>query len=437
MENWKQALIQYFEAGAKSAENKRLGVELEHFIVERQTQEAVPYAGTNGVRDILTQLMANYPDAVILPEDEFLGFKVPEFNITLEPAAQLEISIAAESDIRRIGEIYRDFSERLHAILEKLGYEAKSVGCQPVSRVEDLKLIPKHRYAWMNDYFRTSGTGGMQMMRGSASTQVSIDYASEEDFRRKLQAAYYYGPIFKLLMDNSPTFEGQPVTTHLKRTDIWRRTDPARCGILPGVFSEDYGFADYVEFIGQMPPIFLKHSKAAEHVGDKAADANTSQHSYEAELTGHKTVAEIFRDRPMDDDLLVHVLSMAFPDVRLKQYLEIRFADSVPLPYALAYCALLKGLLYSEAGVTFAKEKIQNGKLKEQDILAAEDALMEKGWDAEVYGAPVARQAETLLAIAREELPEEERALLEPFEAVIRYGGIGAIPANVYEELCR
>ena len=65
---------------------------------------------------------------------------------------------------------------------DKYDYMLCAVGYQPASRVEDLTLIPKHRYDWMNEYFRTSGTGGMQMMRGTASTQVSIDYESEEDF---------------------------------------------------------------------------------------------------------------------------------------------------------------------------------------------------------------------------------------------------------------
>ncbi len=411
MEKWKSALIQYFEEGAKGekgAKGKRLGVELEHFIVDRKTQKAVPYAGDGGIREILTKLAKEYPGAKILPEDAFLGFSVPEFNITLEPAAQLEISIMPDSSIRRIGEIYRDFSARLDAILEGYGYVACAVGCQPASHVEELSLIPKQRYAWMNEYFQTSGNGGMEMMRGSASTQVSVDYTSEEDFRRKLQAAYYYGPVFKLLMDNAPVFQGERVRTFLKRTDIWRRTDPARCGILPGVFKEDYGFEDYADFIGNMPPIFLKHGK-------------------EMEQTGEKTVAEIFQSRQIDEELVMHVLSMAFPDVRLKQYLEIRFADSAPLPYALAYCALLKGLLYSESGIEYAQSKIRQDRLEEEDILRAEDALMEHGWDAQIYNVPAGLLAEEILAFARKELSGDERDLLEPFETVIRRGGISRV----------
>ncbi len=413
VERWKSSLIRYFEAGEKQGKEKRLGVEVEHFVVDQKTKKAVPYAGENGIREVLSRLMELYPGAVILQEDEFLGFSVPEFNITLEPAAQLEISIIPDTSIRRIGEIYRGFSGRLSTVLSDLGYEALAVGCQPVSRVEDLTLIPKRRYAWMNEYFRTSGSGGAQMMRGSASTQVSVDYTSEEDFRRKIQAAYYYGPVFKLLMDNAAVFQGEKVEGRLKRTDIWRRTDPARCGILPGIFNEHYGFEDYADFLGSMPPIFLKHGK-------------------DMELTGKKTVAEIFRDKEMDEELVTHVLSMAFPDVRLKQYLEIRFADSAPLPFVLAYCALLKGLLYSESGIGYAQDRIRKGALREQDILLAEDAMTKRGWDAEIYKIPAASEAKRLLDLAKRELPNEEKACLDPFEEVLSCGSICGIPGKMH-----
>ena len=91
----------------------------------------------------------------------------------------------------------------------------------------------------MDEHFKKTGTGGRQMMRGTASSQISVDYTSEEDFRRKLQAAYFYTPLFKLGTDRVKTFQGEPVGMRMKRTDIWNRTDPSRCGVLPGVFKPD------------------------------------------------------------------------------------------------------------------------------------------------------------------------------------------------------
>ena len=407
MENWKSKMIEYFAAGV--TDQKRLGVEIEHFIVDKITGKAISYEEKNGVRSILSKLVEQYPDALILPEDDFLGFMVPDFSITLEPAAQFEISIRPVTSIRDAEEIYLGFLSNINPILSGMGYEMITAGCQPVSKMDELTLIPKKRYAIMNHHFKSTGTGGMEMMRGTSSMQVSIDYSSEEDFSRKIRAAYYYGPVLKLLTDNSKSFQGLMLDTNLKRTDIWRRTDPVRCGILPGIFSKHYGFSDYADFIGHVPPIFLKHGT-------------------DLELAGNRTVEEIFADREMDEELQRHVLSMVFPDVRLKQYLEIRFADSVPLPFLNAYTALVKGLFYSEAGLTFADEQIRRGGLKEEDILISEDDIIRRGWNASVYQTDCNKLAKRVLETACEGLEGEEKKYLAPFEDVICYGGIGNIP---------
>lgn len=98
MKHEKTALLNtleaYFRAGIKSSYHQKIGVEVEHFILNEQTGEALPYAGSGGVMEILKALMALYPGAKATGGDHLLGFEVPEFNITLEPAAQLEISIA-------------------------------------------------------------------------------------------------------------------------------------------------------------------------------------------------------------------------------------------------------------------------------------------------------------------------------------------------------
>lgn len=411
MNDWKTSLTRYFKEGVKAAGEARLGVEVEHFILDGERRTAIPYAGGGGVREVLTRLMARYPEAESLPDDDFFGFRVPEFTITLEPAAQLEISIAPTSSVRRIGEIYQSFAENLNAVLAEFGYAAINAGCQPVSRVAELALIPKRRYDLMNAHFQAYGTGGMEMMRGTASLQVSIDYQSEADFRKKIQAAYYYAPVLKLFCDNSPSFQGVPLNTRLKRTDIWRRVDPSRCGILPGVFSASYGFADYAAFLGNMPPIFLKQGEG------------------KILPTGARTIAELYDGRAPGADEIPHLLSMAFPDVRLKQYLEIRFADSVPPPFLLAYAALIKGLLYSEIGLACAQERIFSGEpMSGDDVRRAEDALMEQGWSAAVYGRPAGELAGKALELARRGLPESEREFLNAFDAVVRYGGIREIP---------
>ena len=399
MEKWKESLVRYFAQGAKNSRTSALGVEVEHFILDRSARSAVPYSGEKGVRQILTRLMEYYPEAKILPDDDFFGFRVPEFTITLEPAAQLEISIAPSDSISEIKNVYQEFLSNLEAVLSGFGYTVVHSGTHPTAKVADLELIPKRRYDLMNRHFQTFGTGGMEMMRGTASLQISIDYYSEEDFRRKMQAAYYYGPLLKMFCDNAPSFQGVRLDTHLKRTDIWRRTDPKRCGILPGVFSPSYGFEDYAGFLGNMPPIFLKSGK-------------------EIIPTGDKTVASIFEGKSLCEEEITHIISMAFPDVRLKQYLEIRFADSVPSPLTEAYCALIKGLFYSEEGLSYAQEQIRSKNITEDTLRSAEDDLMLHGWEGSLYGQSAKEAAVSILDLAKEHLLQEEKAFLDPFYTV-------------------
>ena len=409
MLDWKESITKFFAQAAGKTTPPRLGIEAEHFVVDRAGQRAVPYSGDNGIRQILLRLMERFPGASVLPDDDFFGFHTPDFTVTLEPAAQLEISIAPTESIRRVSDIYRGFIKNLDAVLAPAGYEAVSVGCQPVSPVAGLELIPKRRYALMNEHFLQTGTGGIEMMRGTAALQVSVDYYTEEDFRRKLQAAYYYSPILKLFCDNSRSFQGEKLTYRLKRTDIWRRTDPIRCGILPGVFSPSYGFADYADFLGRIPPIFLKRGQEILPTGFQTADA-------------------LFAGKVLQEEEITHLLSMVFPDVRAKQYLEIRVADAVPYPFIPAYCALVKGLIYSEAGLAYAQEKIRGEGRQEDDIRRAEDELMTRGWEARVYGQRASELGKRLLELAEDGLLPEERPYLAAFEAVLRHKGIGTIP---------
>ena len=98
----------------------------------------------------------------------------------------------------------------LEGVLEPAGGRVLTLGYHPSARAADMELIPKRRYRFMDLYFRGKGAFGTCMMRGSASTQVSIDYSSVPDCLRKLRLAFGLAPLFSLVCDNSPVFEGAP-----------------------------------------------------------------------------------------------------------------------------------------------------------------------------------------------------------------------------------
>ena len=108
----------YIRSGIKTKKEKSLGIEVEHFVLEKDSLKSVPYSGVGGVKEIIQKLMSFYADAVPIMGEDILGFNTKDFNITLEPAAQIEISVAQSDDIKHIGGIYKGFYKNLSDILE-------------------------------------------------------------------------------------------------------------------------------------------------------------------------------------------------------------------------------------------------------------------------------------------------------------------------------
>lgn len=388
-------LTEYFQNGCKENCFQKLGLEVEHFVVKKDTKESVSYYGERGVGALLER-MKPYYSHFHYEGDQLLGLYNSEYSITLEPAAQLEISINPRRCICEIRNIYHSFLKQWEPLLEEWGYELVTMGYQPVSTVQDLQLIPKKRYKYMDTYFKKAGTTGANMMRGTASAQISVDYFSERDFVRKMRAAYILTPSIKLLTDCSPVFEGKRYQKHMARTMIWKQVDPQRCGIVPGLFEEDFGFEKYGKYLLRLPLIFIPQNGEAVYVG-------------------HQSAEKLWKDRDMTSEEIEHVLSMTFVDVRLKHYLEIRGADSMPFAYVMGYLALIKGIFYYED----ALEQILNRKISEADILRAEENLMELGFEGDIYGEKADEYLKNIFAIAREHLEGNEKSFLDDLEQIV------------------
>lgn len=393
-------LIEHFRKGCKLNCIQKLGLEVEHFIVHADTKRTVTYYEEHGIGALLEQLSDYFPHH-LYDEGKLIGLWNNDYSITLEPAAQIEISIDARESIDGILRIYQSFLALIDPFLTTNHYQLLTLGYHPVSKVDELPLIPKERYEFMDRYFKTVDICGQNMMRGTCSTQISIDYCSEEDFIRKFRAVYLIMPALKLLTDNTPVFEGKIYDGHMARTYIWNHVDNDRCGIVPGIFDPSFGFAAYANYIYQMPLIFLPESE------------ERSQPVY----IGGTPVSKVWADQLFTEDDLEHVLSMAFPDVRLKHYIEIRGADCMPTEYVLGYLALIKGLFFEKAPLIELLEQYAN--VTEQDLKDADLALMAHGYDASIYGTPVKEFLTHLFELASEHLDEKDRNYLNPLRELV------------------
>lgn len=379
-----EKIIRYFKAGEKCDGCMKAGVEIEHFVLD-DTGKSMHY-------EVLVRMMEEMrtqSDTPYYEEGHLLGFYNDDYSVTLEPAAQLEISIAPKRTIKEIEKIYVEFQKKAESFLKQRGFYFVNKGYHPFQKAENLDLIPKKRYEYMNRYFEETGTMGKNMMRATASVQVSLDYKDEADFVEKYRLACILSPIFALITDNSPIFEGEKTEKRMVRTMIWNHTDPVRCGIFPPTFDKDFGYRAYAEYLYENPPILVIDEEGhAIFTEDKKAD-------------------EIYHDREMTEKEVEHLLSMYFPDVRLKNYIELRAGDSMELSFALAYAALVKTVFYTDE---IRKELCSFfGNVDREEIEAAKLSLIDQGSQGMAYGRTAAEIIEKLISEVKKYPTEENK----------------------------
>ena len=386
-----QSIVSYFNVS--KACTSCLGLELEHFLAYDDMSPA-PYFGEHGVLEVMNELKPHFKNLYYV-DGSFLGMYNDDYSISLEPAAQFEISVSPHTTINAIKKAYDDFLSILQPILDNNGLHLETYGYRPSGSAHELPLIPKKRYEYMDRYFKTSGSCGINMMRGTASTQVSIDFINEWDFVRKYRFAYMLMPALKLITDNTSIFENEKNNTPLKRTYIWRNTDNDRCEPPVDLFDEGFGFASYAKYLMNVPLICMPDGESLSYVGDK-------------------TGAELFENRLLTTNDIEHIMSMVFPDVRLKRYIEIRGADSLPIDLALGYTALIKALFYSCGTID---KYLREYKVTRCDIIAAEDSLMAHGKNGFIYGVPADRFIHILFDDAADNLSGGELPYLNNLRA--------------------
>ena len=402
----KQALIDVFRSGAKP-DAQGLGIELEHIIVDGAGQP-LPYSPSTGgtadegetsacVRDILEALRPHFPIET-RHGDDLLGVSRPGAAITIEPSAQLELSAGPFPSLADARDELVAFEKLLAETTQARNASVQTVGYDMARRATDKILIPKERYEFMNRYLSEISPYGPCMMRASASTQISIDYTDEADAVRKLRLASAVAPLLSLITDNAPVFEAAPRTHRMVRTKIWMECDPARCSTAPGVLDADFSFEKYADWILRTPAIVK-------------IEANGTVHYDTAPFS------QIFADFPMTESDAEHALSMVFPDARLKSFVEIRPADSMPVPYVLAYAALIKGLFYSAASLD-EMDGIFGGVTKAQ-VDEAKESFMAHGYEGKAFGCDAAQLCDKLIESAFAGLPANERRFLEPLGRLV------------------
>ncbi len=255
--------------------------------------------------------------------------------------------------------------------------------------------MPKGRYDIMRAYMPKVGGLGLDMMLRTCTVQANLDFASEADMVKKFRASLALQPIVTALYANSPFIEGRPSGFLTARANVWTDTDPDRTGMLDFVFEDGFGFETYARYALDVPMYFVKR-------GDRYIDA--AGKSFRRFIEGELDVLP--GERASMKDWSDH-LTTVFPEVRLKQYLEMRGADVGPLDRLSALPALWVGIFYDGAALDAAWDLCKDWTAADRERLHVDVARV--GLKAEVAGRTVQAVAQDMLAIAREGLRARRR----------------------------
>ena len=419
-------LIASFAKGEKPRDRWRIGTEHEKFVYALGDHHSPSYDEKGGIRDLLMGLQ-RFGWEPVIENGNVIAMTGADGSLSLEPAGQFELSGAPLDNLHQTCAETGRHLEQVKAVGDELGIGFLGLGMWPDKTRAELPIMPKGRYAIMLRHMPRVGSMGLDMMLRTCTIQVNLDYASEADMVKKFRVGLALQPLATALFANSPFTEGKPNGMLSYRSHIWSDTDPARTGMLPFVFEDGFGYERYAEYALDVPMYFVyREGKYIDAAGLSFRDF----------LKGELPVLP--GELPTIDDWTDH-LSTAFPEVRLKTFLEMRGADGGPWGRICALPALWVGLLYDDAALEAAWDVVKHWTMEERETLRS--SVPKLGLDAPIAGGRRLRNiAGDVLDIAHAGLSararfdaggSNETGFLDPLREVVRSG---KVPAEVLLE---
>ncbi len=413
-----EQLLDYFRAGEKPRNEWRVGTEHEKFGIYTEDLRPVPFEGERGIQSLLAELERTHGFQPLLDDGVLLGLERDGCTITLEPGGQLELSGAPLFTLHETCKEFNEHIALLNHVSEPRGIIWLGLGMRPIASLADTPRMPRQRYTVMRDYLGRRDSLGLYMMHATAGVQANFDFGSQEDAARKLRVGLAASPVSTALWANSSVSEGEPNGFESWRAEVWRHTDPDRCGLLPFAFDERWNgetaYRMYAEWALDVPLIFIMRD------GQHVPTPGTSFRQFMRDGFGKHT--------PILADWNLHLTTM-FPEARMKRVIETRGADAVPPGLVCALPAFWKGLFYDDQSLRDAERRLAPWTHAQVDVLHREVAL--HGLKAQAPDGPVAAVARELVELsaaglkrigAKNRSGEDESLFLEPLYAILDAG---------------
>jgi glutamate--cysteine ligase len=378
------ALIETFLNACKAPSQWRIGVESEKFGLHH-LGTPLEYTSDSGIGAFFEKLCTERGWSALRDPTSgaIIALHRDQTSLTLEPGGQVELSGAPAKCVHEVCQELGSHLSELSPFARDLDIHWLALGFHPTARLQDLPWVPKERYAIMRAYLPQRGPRALDMMQRTCTVQVNMDFESEQDAMRKLRVALKLQPIATAMFANSPFIEGRVSPARSQRAHVWLEVDPDRCGLLPFAWHETATFEDYAQWALDVPMFFFQRGAKMYR--------NTGQ-SFRSFL------AEGFEgERATFDDWELH-LSTLFPEVRLKNTIEVRGADAQGSALVCAVPALWKGVLYDPTALNEAEALVEG--LAHDVVSAARSVIADSALHAQLANKPVYAWAEELIDIA-------------------------------------
>ena len=379
-------LVEHLAAGCKPRARWRIGTEHEKFGCRLDDFSPVPYEGERGIGAMLEGLM-RFGWKPVREGENVIALTMNGQAVTLEPGGQFELSGAPVRTLHETCAEVHDHLDQVKVVAAELGLGFYGLGFHPKSTRDEVHWMPKGRYAIMRRYMPTRGDLGLDMMTRTCTVQVNLDFDSEADMVKKFRVGLALQPVATALFANSPFVEGKPSGYLSYRSHVWTDTDPDRCGTLPFVFEDGMGFERYVEHGLDVPMYFVYRD---------GTYIDASGQSFRDFLAGE--LPALPGERPRMADWEDHLTTL-FPEVRLKQFLEMRGTDGGPWGRLCALPALWVGLLYDAESLDAAWQLVEDWSAEEREDMR--EAVTRTGLATPFRNASVRELALEMLALAR------------------------------------
>ncbi len=333
-------ILKLFQSGCKT--DTKVGLEYERIPVSTKDYKNVSYYGEWGICEFLSDFAKVDNWDYLLDDLNIIGLKKLHNTVTIEPGCQFEISLEPQKFIKQIKSEIDRINKELKPLLKRYEIELLNYGVSPVSTYRFIQLNPKRRYKLMANYL--GGILSDVMMRETAGIQVCIDYKDEEDATKKFNIANRISPFTTAMFANSQIRGGVDTGYKSFRALAWLNTDNERCGF-GTKFRNDNLFKSYIEFLMNIPMIFIQRKNEIIPINGKINFRQFLDNGYE------NYSATI-------DDFKLHA-NLAFPDVRLNSFIEIRNHDCVPEEFVYSALALYKGIMYDNQALESTEELLE------------------------------------------------------------------------------